>query len=314
MPKTILVTGGNGFLGRNIIENAENKGYKVLAPRSQEFNLETGNGVHQYLKSAEEKLGSIDVIIHSAAYYGGIGINQTEPANIFHKNIQMALNIFEAAKDFNVKKILPIGSACAYPGKITGDLKEDDFWEGKLHESVESYGISKKIQLVGQNAYYKQYGIESNHLILTNLFGPHDVFNEYRSHVLSALIKKFTDATETVNLWGDGSPVREFLYVKDAAEAITRAIELEHDLKPINIGTGQGISIKELADKIQKLTGFKGNVEWDTSMPNGVQRKVLDITRLKQVFDWKPSYSFEEGLRQTIDWYVKHKAEADLRE
>lgn len=314
MPKTILLTGGNGFLGRNIAENAENKGYTVLTPRSHEFNLETGAGIHDYMRNAEETHGGIDIIIHSAAYYGGIGINQTEPANIFHKNIQMALNIFEAAKDFNVKKVLPIGSACAYPGKITGDLKEDDFWEGKLHESVEAYGISKKIQLVGQNAYYKQYGIESNHLILTNLFGPHDVFNEYRSHVLSALVKKFTDATDTVNLWGDGSPVREFLYVKDAAEAITRAIDLEHDLKPVNIGTGKGTSIKELADKIQKFTGFNGKVEWDTSMPNGVQRKVLDITRMKQVFDWEPKYSFEEGLKETIDWYVNNKAEADLRE
>ncbi len=314
MPKTILVTGGNGFLGRHIVENAENKGYKVLAPRSREFNLETGEGINEYLNEAVKTYGKIDTVIHSAAYYGGIGINKKEPATIFQKNTQMALNIFEAAKNMNVRKILPIGSACAYPGKITGDLKEDDFWEGKLHESVEAYGISKKIQQVGQNAYYKQYGIESNHLILTNLFGPNDVFNEYRSHVLSALIKKFTDATDKVNLWGDGSPVREFLYVKDAAEAIIRAIDLEHDLKPINIGTGQGISIKELADKIQRFTGFKGKVEWDTTMPNGVQRKVLDISRMRQIFDWEPSYTFEEGLKETIDWYVNNKAEADLRE
>lgn len=314
MPKTILVTGGNGFLGHHIVENAENKGYNVLAPRSREFNLETGEGIQDYLNKVNQTHGGIDTIIHSAAYYGGIGINQKEPATIFQKNTQMALHIFEAAKDIGVRKILPIGSACAYPGKITGDLKEDDFWEGKLHDTVEAYGISKKIQQVAQNAYYKQYGIESNHLILTNLFGPYDVFNEYRSHVLSALIKKFTDAKESVHLWGDGSPVREFLYVKDAAEAITRAIELEHDTKPVNIGTGQGISIKELADKIQKLTGFDGKVEWDTSMPNGVHRKVLDISRMKQIFDWEPKFSFEEGMRETIDWYVSNKAEADLRE
>jgi len=314
MPKTVLITGGNGFLGRHIAENAENKGYRVLAPRSLEFNLETGAGIQTYLQEADERYGGIDTIIHSAAYYGGIGINQTEPATIFHKNIQMALNIFEAAKATNVRKILPIGSACAYPGKITGDLKEDDFWEGKLHESVEAYGISKKLQQVAQNAYYKQYGIESNHLILTNLFGPYDVFNEYRSHVLSALIKKFTEATEEVNLWGDGSPVREFLYVRDAAEAITRAIALEHDLKPVNIGTGQGISIRELAEKIQKFSGFQGNINWDTSMPNGVQRKVLDISRMHQLFDWKPQYTFDQGLKETVDWYVNNKAEADLRE
>lgn len=314
MPKTILVTGGSGFLGRHIIENAENKGYKVLAPRSREFNLETNEGVREYMQQAVRDHDQIDVIIHSAAYYGGIGINKKEPATIFYKNMQMALNIFEAAKDFGVGKILPIGSACAYPGQITGDLNEDDFWEGRLHETVEAYGISKKIQLVAENAYYSQHGIESNHLILTNLYGPYDVFNEYRSHVLSALIKKFTDADRKVTLWGDGSPVREFMYVKDAAEAIVRAIELPHDLKPINIGTGEGISIKQLADTIQKHTGFKGEVEWDTSMPNGVQRKVLDTTRMRRIFDWEPQYSLDQGLKATIEWYMANKETADLRE
>lgn len=311
MPKTVLVTGGSGFLGSHIVSRASEKGYQVLAPRSSEFNLETGEGVNNYMKDAKTQYGGVDVIIHSAAYYGGIGINKQEPATIYNKNIQMALNIFEVAKDHGVQKILPIGSACAYPGKLTGDLKEEDFWEGKLHETVEAYGISKKIQLVGQQAYYNQYGITSNHLILTNLYGPYDVFNEYRSHVLSALIKKFTEATDKVNLWGDGTPIREFLYVDDAAEAITRAIDMEHSLKPINIGTGEGVSIKELAQKIQKITGFEGKMDWDTTMPNGVHRKVLDVTRMQQVFDWRPQYSLDEGLRLTAKWYAQNKELAD---
>lgn len=311
MPKNVLVTGGSGFLGSHIVSKAQEKGYQVLAPRSREFNLQTGEGVQSYMEQARKAYGSIDVIIHSAAYYGGIGINKREPATIFQKNIQMALNMFEVAREHQVAKVLPIGSACAYPGKLTGNLKEDDFWEGKLHESVEAYGISKKIQLVGQEAYYNQHGITSNHLILTNLYGPHDVFNEYRSHVLSALIKKFTEATHTVNLWGDGTPIREFLYVEDAAEAITRAIEMEHDLKPINIGTGEGISIKELAEKIQAVTGFQGDIHWDTSMPNGVHRKVLDVSRMQGVFDWKPYYSLDEGLRKAAEWYADNKAYAD---
>lgn len=311
MPKTVLVTGGSGFLGSHIVSRASEKGYQVLAPRSSEFNLETGEGVTNYMKDAKAQYGGVDVIIHSAAYYGGIGINKQEPATIYNKNIQMALNIFEVAKDHSVQKILPIGSACAYPGKLTGDLKEEDFWEGKLHETVEAYGISKKIQLVGQQAYYNQYGITSNHLILTNLYGPYDVFNEYRSHVLSALIKKFTEATDKVNLWGDGTPIREFLYVDDAAEAITRAIDMEHSLKPINIGTGEGVSIKELAQKIQKITGFEGKMDWDTTMPNGVHRKVLDVTRMQQVFDWRPQYSLDEGLRLTAKWYAQNKELAD---
>ena len=311
MPKTVLVTGGSGFLGSHIVSKAREKGYQVLAPRSREFNLETGAGVNEYMENAKREFGGVDVIIHSAAYYGGIGINKREPATIFHKNIQMALNMFEVAREHKVPKVLPIGSACAYPGKLTGDLKEDDFWEGKLHESVEAYGISKKIQLVGQEAYYNQYGITSNHLILTNLYGPYDVFNEYRSHVLSALIKKFTEATETVNLWGDGTPIREFLYVEDAAEAISRAIEMNHDLKPINIGTGEGVSIKELAHKIQHITGFQGEIQWDTSMPNGVHRKVLDVSRMQEVFNWQPRYSLDEGLRVTAEWYANNKAFAD---
>jgi len=310
MHKTVLITGGSGFLGRQIVKYAENAGYKVLAPRSSELDLLNWDGSTSYF----DEHPNIDVIIHSAAYYGGIGINKNEPATIFYRNIQMAINVFEMARVAGVKKILPIGSACAYPGSIHGDLKEDDFWNGELHDSVEAYGFSKKVQLVGQNAYYKQYGIESNHLILTNLYGPNDVFTEYRSHVVSALIKKFTDSKEKVKLWGDGSPIREFLYVEDAAEAIVKAIELPHSTEPVNIGTGRGTTIRELAELIEKITDFSGELEWDTDMPNGVARKVLDINRMKSQLDWEPKYSLEDGLKKTIQWYVANKEMADQRQ
>ena len=225
--------------------------------------------------------------------------------------------MFEIAREYGVKKVVPIGSACSYPGYLQGDLKEEDFWSGKLHDSVESYGFSKKLQQVGQRAYHKQYGIESNHLILTNLYGPHDVFTEYRSHVVSALIKKFVDANkkgETVILWGDGSPIREFLYVRDAAEAIVKAMALPHDPEPINIGTGEGTSIRELAEVIQKYTGYTGRIDWDTEKPNGTARKVLDSEKRKQALTWEPRYSLENGLRETIEWYAANQAEADQRE
>lgn len=313
MLETVLITGGSGFLGTHLVEKAKTLGYEVFAPRSKEFNLVTGEGVDEYMQNLERQGKRVDVIIHSAAYYGGIGINKKEPANLFFINSQMALRIFEVARKYGARKILPIGSACAYPGHAKGDLKEDEFWNGPLHESVEAYGFSKKLQLVAQNAYYKQYGIESNHLILTNLYGPHDVFTEYRSHVLSALIKKFTDSKEKVTLWGDGSPIREFLYVKDAADAIVKAIALPHETTPVNIGSGRDISIKELAGKIAEYTGFNGEIHWDTSMPNGVQRKVLDVTRMKKVLNWEPAYSFEEGLKETIDWYLANKETADQR-
>jgi len=307
----VLLTGGRGFLGRQILNLLKDKGYDVIAPTSQEFNLLTMQGAENYLNKG------IDCIIHSAAYYGGIGINQVEPATIFYRNSLMAVNIFEFAKNAKVKKILPIGSACAYPGYLTGDLKEEDFWAGPLHDSVEAYGFSKKLQQVAQRAYYKQYKIASNHLILTNLYGPYDTFTEYRSHVVSALIKKFVDAKlenkPEIVLWGDGTPIREFLYVGDAAEAIVKAIELPHDIEPINIGTGIGTTIKELAEIIKEHTAFSGKITWDTTKPNGAERKVLDITKMKEKLNWTPKVSLKEGLKYTIEWYQANKTEADKR-
>lgn len=310
---TVLVTGGSGFLGRHIVEALSAKDYAVLAPRSAEFNLETGEGCRAYLRAQ----GPVDVLVHSAAYYGGIGINQAEPATIFYKNCQMALTAFELAREAGIGKILPIGSACAYPGYLQGDLKEADFWAGPLHDSVEAYGFTKKLQLVAQKAYYKQHGIESNHLILTNLYGPHDVFTEYRSHVASALIKKFADAkaakARSITLWGDGSPIREFLYVKDAAEAIARAVALPHDPAPINIGVGIGTTIRELAELTANAIDFDGEILWDTSQPNGAARKVLDITRMRDKLGWEPATRLESGLRETVSWYLANKTLADAR-
>lgn len=316
--KNVLVTGGNGFLGRHICRLAKNKGYNVFAPSSSEFNLETFSGVNEFFVKLQEQNQKIDTLIHSAAYYGGIGINLAEPARIFHRNSLMGINVFKIAADYGVKKVLPVGSACSYPGHITGDLNENDFWNGELHSTVEAYGFSKKIQLVAQKAYYKQYSIESNHLVLTNLYGPHDVFTEYRSHVLSALIKKFSDAVidkdTVVTLWGDGSPIREFLYVEDAAEAIVRAVELPHDASPINIGTGIGTTIKELAEMVQEYTGFTGEIFWDTTKPNGAERKVLNIKKMKQKLGFIPNVKLGAGLKATVEWYLQNKEEADSRE
>ncbi len=310
----VLLTGGAGFLGRHIVDAAAKAGHQIFFPRSREFNLETGEGIDRYMTALQEKHGRLDAIIHSAAYYGGIGIIQSEPATVFTKNAQMGLTIFDVARRYGVKKILPIGSACAYPGYLDGDLIESKFWDGKLHDSVEAYGFSKKMLLVAQRAFYKQYKIESNHVILTNLYGPHDVFTEYRSHVVAALIKKFADARDEVTLWGDGSPIREFLYVKDAATAIVKALELPHDIEPINIGTGVGTKIKELAELVQQYTDFKGKISWDTSKPNGAVRKVLDVKRMRETLKWSPEWPLAEGLSETVSWYLANKQEADARQ
>jgi GDP-L-fucose synthase len=241
----------------------------------------------------------------------------SEPATIFFKNIEMINNLFAAGATAGVKKIVSVGSACAYPGNIDGNMSEDDFWSGPLHESVEGYGFTKKAQLVAQGAYHKQHGIEGNHLILTNLYGPGDTFTEYRGHAISVLIKRYVDAAqnktpEIVN-WGDGSPIREFMYVEDAAKAIAKFVSMPHDLKPLNIGTGVGTSIKDLTDLIAEFSQYKGMVKWDTDKPGGVPRKVLDTNRLKNLL---PDYSplpLREGLKKTIEWYMENKEEADQR-
>jgi len=308
----VWVTGGSGFLGRQVVARLRADGHDVLAPRRAELDLERP----EQAAAAADRIaagGPVDVLIHGAAYYGGIGINQAAPAALLARNTQMAVTVWELARRLAIPKVVVVGSACAYPGGLQGDLNEADFWAGPLHPSVEAYGFTKKVHHVAQRAYHAQHGIASSHLILTNLYGPHDVFGAYRSHVVAALIKKFTDATDVVTLWGDGSPVREFLYVKDAAEAIVRALDLPHDLEPINVGTGVGTSIRELAELIGRLTGFEGRIEWDRSQPGGVARKVLDVSRMRRVLDWEPATSLEAGLRQTLAWYLPNKASADAR-
>ena len=312
-----MVTGGRGFLGRQIVAKAKKDlglphPNKVLAPRSTTCNLSKYDSVFKYLNKHKP-----EVITHSAAYYGGLNINVEEPANLFHHNTIMTANLFEAAAQTGVKKIVSVGSACAYPGNIVGDMKEEDFWSGPLHDSVIGYGSSKKIQLIAQHSYYKQYGIEGNHLCLTNLYGEHDVFTEYRSHVVAALIKRFSDqknsGARSITNWGDGSAIREFIYVKDAAEAIVSSVNLDHDLEPINIGTGVGTSIKELAELTAIYIKFRGKLNWDTTKPNGVPRKVLDVKRMNEKFPNFHPLSFEVGLKITIDWYLANKEEADSR-
>ena len=309
MYNKVLITGGSGFLGKQLVPICK-KNYKVLAPRSKTFDLYNFDKTLSYLKKHKP-----EVIVHGAAYYGGININVEEPANLFHHNTLMTTNLFEAAAQSGVKKVVSVGSACAYPGCIIGDMKEEDFWNGPMHDSVIGYGSSKKIQLIAQQSYYKQYGLEGNHLALTNLYGPYDVFTEYRSHVVPALIKRFSDERNNpvITNWGDGSAIREFIYVKDAAEAISQFIDQPHDLEPVNIGTGVGTSIKQLAELTATYMNFHGKLEWDTSKPNGVARKVLDITRMrKKLPNFKP-LDFEVGLKVTIDWYLKNKKEADAR-
>lgn len=305
----ILMTGGSGFLGRHLVPLLAERGHSVLAPRSRECDLMDASATLAYL--ARERP---EIVLHSAAYYGGLGINLEEPAHLVYRNSIMSLNLIEAAaRAGTVRKVVAIGSACSYPGDLAGSMSEADFWKGRCHDSVMGYGNSKRLVLAAQHTYHAQFGIEQLHLILTNLYGPHDVYREYRSHVVAALIKKVSEAKERIVCWGDGTPVREFMYVGDAAEGIARALSLPHDLVPINIGTGIGTSIRELTMAVCEAAGFRGEVLWDHSKPNGVGHKVLDVARMKRLLAWEPRHTLRDGLRITIDWYLANKEAADAR-
>lgn len=316
--KHVLVTGGSGFLGRCIVSRLERLGYRVAAPRSASFNLETGAGMDTFFAGCKSSGAPVDAVVHSAAYYGGIGINMRDPAGLIARNTRMTVNLFEAAARSGVRKIVSVGSACAYPGHLTGVLEEKDIFGGRCHDSVEAYGFNKRIHLVFGKAYAKQYGMAFNQVALTNLYGEHDVFGESRSHVISALIKKFADAklgiTPLPVLWGTGAPKREFAHVQDAADVIADALNWKTDFDPVNLN-GEEVTIRELAEMICRHVGYEGAVEWDPSKPDGVARKCLSGEKLQRVltFDYRP-VSLDEGLRRTIQWYMANKEEADRRE
>jgi GDP-L-fucose synthase len=312
--KRVTVTGGAGFLGQHLVRRLERLGAKVFVPRQREYNL---TGLDSCLKCLLEH--PCDVLFHAAAYYGGIGINQTQPATLYYTNLVMGANLMEAARLAKVGKFVAIGTACSYPGYLEGELKEQDLWAGPCHASVVNYGLTKKMMAVQAQAYKKQYGLDSIHLILTNLYGPGDSYNPDRSHVVAALIRKWVEAdlagAPSVDVWGTGKAIREFIYVEDCADAIVMAAEVYDDCAtPLNIGTGVGTSIRELAETIHEVSGFRGKMSWDTDKPDGAAKKVLDVTRMKQVLDgWTPPTGLKAGLDKTIAWYRANKAEADAK-
>lgn len=310
--KRVTVTGGAGFLGQHLVKRLETYGAEVFVPRQRDYNLTTLDASLRCLLEHP-----CDVLFHAAAYYGGIGINVAEPAKLYYTNLVMGANLMEAARLAKVGKFVAIGTACSYPGYLEGHLKESDLWAGPCHASVINYGLTKKMMAVQAQAYKKQYGLDSIHLILTNLYGPGDSYNPDRSHVVAALVRKWVEAdmarAPSIEVWGTGKPVREFIYVEDCADAIVMAAETYDDASmPLNLGTGIGTSIKELAETINVVTGYKGKLVWNTDKPDGAAMKVLDVARMKQVLDgWTPPTSLKDGLAKTIAWYRANKEEAD---
>jgi len=294
----ILVTGGGGFLGSHLVDRLVADGEDIFVARSADYDLTLADDAARLFADAEPEL-----VFHLAAEVGGIGANRANPGRYWYANLTMGANVLEQARLYGVSKLVVAGTVCAYPKHTPVPFREDDLWNGYPEETNAPYGVAKKSVLVGAQAYREQYGLNSIFLLPANLYGPRDNFHETDAHVIPDLIRKLTDADGEVVLWGDGSPTREFLYVEDCAEGLLRAAELYDGAEPVNLGTGVETSIRELAETIAELTGFRGEIRWDTSMPNGQPRRSLDTTRAAELFGFHAGTPLREGLRKTIAWY-----------
>lgn len=300
--RRVMVTGGAGFLGRNVVARLEAAGANVFVPRSSDYDLRERPGVDAALAE-----GRPEIVVHLAAVVGGIGANRENPGRFFHDNAVMGIELMEQARLRGVEKFVQIGTVCSYPKFTPVPFHEDDLWNGYPEETNAPYGLAKKMLLVQGQAYREQYGFNVIHLIPVNLYGPGDNFDPSSSHVIPALIKKCVDAVDAgadhIDVWGTGSASREFLYVEDAARGIVLAAEQYDGADPVNLGVGREITIRELVELIARLTGFDGEIRWDATKPDGQPRRSLDTTRARERFGFEAHTSFEVGLRATIEAY-----------
>lgn len=307
--RRVFLTGGGGFLGGYLRERLEREqALEILAPRAAELDLRDPVAVRNYLRKYKP-----DLVIHAAAVVGGIGANRMNPGRFFYDNAVMGIHLIEEARLAGVAKFVCLGTICAYPKMTPVPFREEDLWNGYPEETNAPYGIAKKALLVQLQAYRQEYGFNGIFLLPVNLYGPRDNFDLQTSHVIPAMIRKFSEAAaagdECVTLWGDGSPTREFLYVEDAAGGVIAAAETYNDGDPVNLGRGEEISIRDLAAMIASMTRFSGEISWDTTQPAGQQRRRLDVTRAERLFGFRALTPLEQGLRRTIDWYrAEHTA------
>ncbi len=300
----VIVTGGAGFLGSHVVNHLKTVGAgEIIVPRKQDYDLREPEAAAQLYADHP----GTTLVIHLAATVGGIGANRAHPGVFFYDNIMMGTLALEHARRAAIPKFVGIGTICAYPKFTPVPFNEDDLWNGYPEETNAPYGLVKRMLLVQSQAYRAEYGYNAIHLMPTNLYGPGDSFDLENSHVIPALIRKMMDAQaeerDFVTLWGDGSPTREFLYVKDAAEGIVLAAAHYDSPEPINLGSGVEISIRELAETIAELVGYKGELRWDTSKPNGQPRRNVDVRRAEAGFGFRARTDFRTGLRETIEWY-----------
>lgn len=303
----VLITGGAGFLGSYVVEKLRQRECQhIVIPRRTTYDLRREANIIRLLEGARPH-----IVIHLAAVVGGIGANRERPGEFFYDNLVMGAQLLEQSRRFGVEKFVSIGTVCAYPKFTPLPFKEEDLWSGYPEETNAPYGLAKKMLLVQGQAYRQQYGFNAIYLLPVNLYGPGDNFDPLSSHVIPALIKKCADAIENgddhILVWGDGSPTREFLYVEDCAEAILLATERYDKPDPVNIGSGLEISIKDLIHLIAEMTGFKGEIVWDTSKPNGQPRRCLDVSRAEREFGFRAKTDFRAGIKKTIDWYLEQR-------
>lgn len=301
----ILVTGATGFLGKRVCKLLNKKGLKYTKTSlSLGTDLRNRNQVFELFEKIKP-----EYVINCAAYVGGIQFGKKHPAELFSNNLMMTINLLEACKEYKIKRLVNPISNCAYPAKATL-FKEEEFWDGPLHESVLVYGFVRKASWIGSWAFNQQYGVDTINLILSNMYGPEDHFEAERSHALGALIMKFSEAKRKnlpyVEVWGSGKPVREWLHVDDGAEALVRALNIPSYIEPINIGVAKGISIIDMANIIKKYIGYTGEIKLDLTKEDGAPYKTVDGTLGEKLLNWKPSRNFEEEIKETIKWYQEN--------
>jgi len=306
----ICVTGGAGFLGGHLVAALERRGCQdVFVPLRSDYDLRREDDVRRLYADSQP-----NILIHLAAVVGGIAANQSQPGRFFYENLTMGALLMEHARRSRVKKFVSIGTVCAYPKFTPVPFREEDLWNGYPEETNAPYGLAKKMLLVQGAAYRRQYGFESIYLLPANLYGPRDHFEASRSHVIPALIERFAHAIDAgddeVVCWGTGEATREFLFVEDCAEGIALACEQYDGEEPVNLGTGLEISIRELAETIARLMGFRGKIAWDASKPDGQPRRCLDVSKASELFAFQTTTPLEDGLKKTIDWYLQESSSA----
>jgi len=305
--KRVLVPGGAGFLGSFVVDKLNQRGCRhVFVPRSKDYDLRDRDSVIRVYTDAKAQF-----VIHLAAVVGGIGANRANPGKFYYDNAIMGLELMEYGRQFGVEKFVALGTICAYPKFTPVPFKEEDLWNGYPEETNAPYGLAKKMMLVQAQAYRAQYGFNAIFLLPVNLYGPGDNFDPETSHVIPAMIRKFVEAKKSRNsevvLWGDGSPTREFRYFEDAAEGIVLAVERYNGEEPVNLGSGQELSIRDLANIIAEEVGFIGKIVWDSTKPNGQPRRCLDTTRAREWFQFEAETPFRQGLRKTIAWHLAQR-------